>query len=217
MIALLTGFYREPDEARRAELLECWRRNAALDHIDAMHLLIEDDTTPESAIELCPELAHPKVRLVPRGRRQTFQEFFNYAAAELPHRRVVLANADIYFDDSITAVKRCDLRRNMIVLARWDVQADGSSKLHDVDFSQDAWIFQPPVKLRNCDFTLGVAGCENRLAWAAHHIGRLKVENYARTIRAHHLHLSGLRRWPATGLRIGGPGRRVRPKAMRAG
>ena len=214
MIALLTGFYREPDEARRAELLECWRRNAALDHIDAMHLLIEDDTTPEGAIELCPELAHPKVRLVPHGRRATFHEYFTYANATFSKQRVVLANADIYFDDSLAQAARCDLRRMMIVLARWEVQPDGSSKLHDVDFSQDAWIFQPPTKFKNCDFTLGIPGCENRVAWSAHHSGR-KVENYARTIRAYHLHLTGLRRWTQA-QRIGGPGRRVRPKAMRA-
>lgn len=214
MYALLTDFYPEPDAARRAELRECLRRNLALEQIDSVHLILEEGLTVEAALESCPDLlSHPKVTLVPHGKRATFDEYFACANAQLAGKRVILSNADIYFDVSLTKLDELDIRRMMICLARWDVLSDGTSKLYDVNFSQDAWIFVPPIKLRQCNFTFGVAGCENRVAFEANRAG-LKVANYARTIRAHHLHLTPVRRWTLAH-RLHGPARYLKPETLR--
>lgn len=217
MVTLLTNFYPEPYDARRGELRECLRRNLDLEQIGAVHLFVEDGLTPEAALASCADLGHPKVTLVPSAGRATFNRYFAYANAHLVGQTVALANADIYFDRSLSALDDCRRRRKlhqlMICLARWDVQPDGTSKLYDVDFSQDAWIFRPPVRIQNCGFTPGIPGCENRIAWEAQHAG-LKVENCARTLRAHHLHLTGLRRWTMA-QRLRGPGLHVRPQTLR--
>lgn len=213
MTVLLTNFYPEPDEARRGELRECLRRNLALPQIDAVHLFIEDGLTPEAAIDSCPDLLDPKVTLVQHGKRATFDEYFAYANRALAQRTVVLSNADIYFDESLSLTRRCGLPRAFIALARWDVQPDGTSNFFNVEFSQDVWIFQPPLRIRNCNFTPGIPGCENRIAWEARRSG-LQVHNYALSIRAYHLHLTGLRRWTMS-QRLRGALLHLRPKAIR--
>jgi hypothetical protein len=39
---LLIGFYEDANTSRRAEFLECIRRNAANDRIDEIHLFVEE-------------------------------------------------------------------------------------------------------------------------------------------------------------------------------
>jgi len=196
MLTLLSDFYEESDPARRAELLECCRRNVELAAFGAVYLFLEDRTTPEGARLLCPELRHPKVTLVPFGRRVTFGEYFGFANRLDGVHRCVLANADIYFDASLGALDDYSLQDRLLCLSRWDVQPDGSERLFTNPFSQDAWIFETPLRLptRACRFTLGVLGCDSRLARVAIK-AHLRVSNPSRTIRAHHLHLSGLRRY----------------------
>lgn len=210
MYTLLTDFYPEPDEARRAELRECLTRNLALKLFRAVHLFLEDGLTRAD----CPELTDPKLTLVEHGKRATFSEYFEYANRNLSGKRIVLANADIFFDGTLGRLNRYNFRRLMVCLARWDVKSDGTSKMFDVPYSQDAWIFQTPVRVPNCDFTLGTPGCENRLAFEARN-ARLSVQNYARTVHANHLHLTGLRRWTEKQRLHGRVLMSVRPKALR--
>lgn len=39
---LLTGFYHDADSKRRGELLECLRRNVAVERLEEIHVFIED-------------------------------------------------------------------------------------------------------------------------------------------------------------------------------
>jgi hypothetical protein len=151
-----------------------------------VHLFLEDGRRPD--------LDDPKLRLVELGRRATYRDLFDYANAHLAGRRVVVANADIHFGDDLARLDAYDLAGKMLCLSRWDVQWDGSARFFEHGESQDAWIFDAPISAFPCEFQLGVPGCDNRLAWEAAQAG-LAVENPARSLRAYHLHLSGVRRY----------------------
>jgi hypothetical protein len=69
--------------------------------------------------------------------------------------------------------------------------------------SQDAWIFDTPLCDFPCNFYFGVPGCDNRLAWEASRAG-LTLINPSRSIRAYHLHLTGVRRYSER-QRVAGP------------
>lgn len=191
---LLTSYYADPHARRRAEFLECLDRNAASGLFSEVHVFLEDERRPQ--------LDHPKLRLVEHGRRATYRDLFNYASVQLGGRRVVVANADIYFGDDLARLDAVDLSGKLLCLSRWDVQRDRSARFFEHGESQDAWIFDAPLAAFPCDFHLGVPGCDNRLAWEAAHAG-LVVENPARSLRAYHLHLSGVRRYKERH-RIGG-------------
>ena len=182
----VSAYHHDPDVARREELLECLRRNLANPAASEVHVLLEDGVEPE--------VESPKLRLVPHGRRVTYGDLFAYANERLAGRRVVVANADIYFDESLARLGGCDLDGRLLCVSRWDVEADRSARLFEHAESQDAWIFDAPIREFPCDFHLGLPGCENRLAWEAAQAG-LDVSNPARALRAYHLHLSGIRRY----------------------
>src|SRR5262245_10276225 len=98
---LLTGFYQEADANRREEFRECLRRNLENNWLDEIHLFIEDSVDQGRLLEEIPLLTAAKIRLVMRGRRTTFREFFAYANQLLAGQDVIIANADIFFDHAL--------------------------------------------------------------------------------------------------------------------
>ena len=187
---LLTGLYNEPNAARRAELRECLRRNAENEFIEQI-VLFDEDSQPA---ELNSVLTLAKIKLVQHRRRLTFKDLFEFANRQPNGTRFIIANADIYFDHSLAWLRNYLLKDKLLCLSRWDVNSDGSATFFEHPSSQDAWIFESPIIEFNCDFQMGLLGCDNRLAWEADHAG-LELSNPSRTIRANHLHLSHVRNY----------------------
>jgi len=198
---LLVGFYEERDPDRMAEYTTCLARN--LDCCDIARVHVFDETRAAGATPRMSVLGHPRMERVLCGRRTRFEDFFAYAARELPGRTVIIANTDVFFDESLGELAGYPLDGRLLALSRWDEQRDGSSVLFEEPGSQDAWIFRAPLRPFRCDWYLGVPGCDNRLAWEARAAG-LDVTNPARTIRARHLHLSGRRNYSRADL-VEGP------------
>jgi hypothetical protein len=204
---LLTGFYEDADPARRGELLDCLRRNVENEHLDEIHLFAEGTLQVDRLLKVYPLLADAKIRLIPKGRRVTYRDLFAHANNQPPGRRVIIANADIFFDETLGRLDGYDLSGKLLCLSRWDVWPDGSAHFFEHPASQDAWVFQTPVRDFFCDFNLGLPGCDNRLAWEAAQAG-LVLSNPSRSLRARHLHLSGVRRYSER-QRLAGPTRPV--------
>jgi len=190
---LLTGLYHDPDANRRGELLECLRRNLAAAELDEIHVFLEDAVIA-SELQSHAEFNCAKICLVQQNQRVTYRKLFDYANSYLTGKRVIIANADIFFDETLALLDGHELAGELLCLSRWDVQADGSSTFFEHPGSQDAWIFRAPIRPFACDFHLGLLGCDNRLAWEAQQSG-LKLSNPARSIRANHLHLSQVRHY----------------------
>jgi hypothetical protein len=180
---LVGAWYREREPVRWQELVTCLARNVANPHIAEVHLLLE-----EADVE-CPLLGHPKLRVFAHGRRATFRALFDHANRSLAGRSVIVANADIHFDDTLERVGAGDLDGALLCLSRWELGG-----LYEEPRSQDAWLFAAPLPDIACDFELGRPGCDNRLAWEAQRAG-LRVANPARSVRAHHVHASAIRRY----------------------
>jgi hypothetical protein len=189
---LLTCFYSDSHRARREEFLYCMQRNCCNPMIDALHVFIEDQSDPARLLAI---LSLPgNIRFTPWGRRMTFQELFDYANRNFAGRDVIIANGDIYFDQTLQRLRGHDLSGKLLCMSRWNVRSDGTAHLFDHPASQDAWIFRAPVHNLSCNFPLGVPASDNRLAWEARRVG-IEVSNPARSIRAYHVHLSGVRRY----------------------
>jgi hypothetical protein len=193
-MVLLVGLYLDSDPDRQREFLTCIERNVNNAAIAEVHVFVEHDIDRVQLVADWPQLASPKVRLNITGKRLTYRDLFVYANRELPRRRVVVANADIFFDHTLTRLADYDLTGCLVCLSRCDVLPDGSWRLFEFESSQDAWIFDTPLPDFECDFPLGVLGCDNRLAWEAAAAG-LVLSNPSRSIRAHHLHVTGIRRY----------------------
>ena len=192
--ALVVGSYTDPHPARREEFVECLRRNLANPYVGEVHVMVEEREPAFDPADDTLRAFGEKLTLVAHGRRLTYQGVFEYANGCLAGRRVIAANADIYFDGTLRHLHTCDLTSTLLCLSRWDVQPDGSSRFFEHDWSQDAWVFDAPIRPFPSDFHLGLLGCDNRIAFEARRAG-LTLSNPGRTIRAHHLHVTNVRRY----------------------
>jgi hypothetical protein len=196
------------------EFLTCVERNAGNEALAGVQVFLEQDVDPFRLASTYPQLAAPKVELILCGQRATYSALFAYANQALHGRRVIVANADIFFDETLGRLGEYDLTGCLLCLSRWDLTPEGAWRLFDFDFSQDAWIFQAPIADLDTNFHLGIPGCDNRLAWEAHRAG-LSLSNPSRSIRAYHLHQTGIRRYGGRD-RLRGPTRGIAPECLEA-
>ncbi len=187
-VHLVTQFYEPPWNHRTEEIRTCLVRNCENPHIFRIHLF---DESAGLDSQLRTQLAEKLVHLPCTGRRLTFQRAADYADQALGGEICVLANADVYFDDSLSQLARFfgeEGNRVSLALLRHDVGEDGLLELRELNnFSQDAWCFVPPAGVRDADFHLGANACDNRFAWELRRAG-LRPRNPCRVIRACHLH-----------------------------
>src|SRR5260370_42715075 len=98
---LLVGFYEDADSSRTSEFIECLRRNAVNCHISRSAVVIEDESPLALLRQRYPIFAHRKIRAILDRRRVTFSHLFTYANEVLSGCLVIIANADIWFGESL--------------------------------------------------------------------------------------------------------------------
>lgn len=189
----ITQYYK-PEKARREkEIRECLQKNIECSIIDKIVLLNEKNKNdlPKS----------DKIQEVVIGKRLTYKHVFQWIHDNVPDDVIcVFANADIYLDTEswrdAWAVKMNDV---FMALLRWDVQANGESKLFGPrNDSQDTWaVLSTSVKNKTwdwdtLDFQFGTAGCDNAITVELLR-KRFLVVNPSITLKTHHLHLTGIR------------------------
>jgi hypothetical protein len=75
----------------------------------------------------------------------TYRDLFLHANRHLCGQSVVIANADMFFDETLRRLEEYDLSGKLLCLSRWDVQKDGTTCFFEHPCSQDAWIFRAPI------------------------------------------------------------------------
>ena len=180
IIRIFTSYYHEADPARRNELITCLLENIECNVIHQVFLLLENVKAP---------IEHPKLVTKATTHRPKYIDFIEWAN-ELPVDSkdiTVICNSDITFDNSLRLLGRALRHRHCAALARWDLDRDGIPRLRYTPYSQDAWIFSGKIWDFECNFQIGVPGCDNRLMHELFEAG-YKVINPALTIRSYHRH-----------------------------
>jgi hypothetical protein len=185
---LFINWYQEERPARAAELLNCLHKNIGNKAIDFI-VNISDVPVPDK-----------RVINAPYKDRLTFSDFFYCINQTIqPEDISIIANLDIFFDETIVHVKH--MTRSMCyALSRWEIMPDGSKNPQQVQTlgdSQDVWIFKGRIRsMVHANFPLGKLGCDNRIAHEIKQAGYL-ITNPSKTIKAWHLHNSGIRNYDA--------------------
>jgi len=224
---LCVGTYVDPNEARMKELLYCLRKNIANPHLTEIHVALEDDDA-----QYLPEhtalLEIPKVNWFVRSeavigargtrftdRRMRFTDWFVRIDAMDHKEPVIIANSDIYFDDTIRMLTPEYLRNRFVCLSRRHIGIDetGDRPLDESAIcAQDAWVFMPPLKATApLDFTTGCPGCDNRLVHEMDAAG-YEVVNPSISVHAFHVHSSAVRRY---GPAVPGPHKLIAPSRIK--
>ncbi len=191
---LWINWYIDPDAERQAEIERALEKNLASCLFSEIVLLADPAAQdPFSGTDA-------SVVRIGVAARPSFDTFFaEIASRSLDTDLNVIANSDIYFDETLALLDHYPMAGRCVALSRWDVESDGSSRFLDEHgytraWSQDAWIFLGIPRGIEADFLLGKRGCDNRLA---HEIARAgyHVENPSVTVKAHHLHQTAIRRY----------------------
>lgn len=184
MIRLFTTIYHEKNKLRKNELFEAIAKNIKVSAIGEIYLLNE--------LEDIAELVHPKTKVIDIIHRPKYSDYFKIINEIAQEGDIsILANTDIYFDESIGALEYTLTRENCFALSRWDT-INSKQILFNRNDSQDTWIFRGKIKENiNGDFYLGVPRCDNRILFELHQAG-YDVSNPAFSIRSYHLH-TGIR------------------------
>ena len=202
---LITMLYNEKNPKRVQEYITCLEKNLAHDRIDTIHVFY-DTSNDYGNNAMLKYLKSKEVVITYIEGRATYQDCFNLANERYPYSRIIISNADIYFNDTLKLLDDYNLTDKFLALTRWDVKRDCCIKPFTPfgSYSQDTWIFESPIrKFNGPTIQLGTPGCDNKIAFQAHKSG-LKVTNPCKTIQCCHVHLSGIRNYnPPKPLRNG--------------
>lgn len=190
--ALLINLYNEKKLERICEYIICLEENLKNKCIKKIHV-IYDTSKDDGNCLLLNYLKRKEVLIKFINKRPTYEDFFNLSNSIYSNSKIIISNADIFFDETLDLLLNYDLNNKFIGLTRWNINKGGRSTLY-LPRSQDSWIFQTPIKKFKSDFELGVLGCEHALMYNAIK-NKFITLNPCFSIKTHHLHLSGIRNY----------------------
>jgi len=212
--SLMITMYDEEHPLRRDEMIQCLERNLNHPLIDRIYIFFE---RKESA---CRELYNyvsakkNNVEIIEIYERPAYRTFFEYANSVLKGNKVIIANSDIFFDETLTEIKNYDFNQKFFVLTRWNLADDNKlylqtksnptypwKKIKIEEFmntsilqntkSADAWIFKAPIELDfDCHYKIGTYRCDALLNFSLlqkQSRGGFQVFNPCLSIRVCHI------------------------------
>jgi len=176
---LLINYYIDKNPIRQKEIDFCLEKNIGNPAIKSIVVFHDINCRLPKSTKIIPVKYHG---------RPTYSEYFKYGNNFNGVK--ILANSDIYFNETI---RFCDkIKENQVyALTRWQ---DGKPlRFYNKNNSQDVWVWRGSVNIES-DFGLGVAGCDNKIAYLLQSNG-YDVSNPSLTIQAIHYHRSEIRNY----------------------
>lgn len=206
---LFINYYIDKDSDRQKELDECFIINAKNELIDKI-IVFATEIEFDNCIDLLERKGIEKLRFVLCQKRPTFNDYFSIFKHYADSINII-ANSDIIIDlNSILHIKSREfekdtclaLTRYDIISGYWDSKDYSDAVFFNRPDSQDTWIFINCNfdKIEGADFCLGIAGCDNRIAYLMEK-NKLFVINPSLTFQTFHLHLTTTRNY-IDGLKI---------------
>jgi hypothetical protein len=195
-INLFCQFFINKNIERHNEILYVLKRNVENPLIDKIYLLNEKIYTDEEL-----DIKSNKIVQVNINRRLKFKDVFLFINNYNITGYNILANSDIFFDDTIQKLQYSDLhsKRKMCALSRYefDINDANNSKPFIDGGSQDVWIIHSNNKLLSSeieqfDFNFGKPGCDSHLAYLFYSF-EYTVINDLLAIKSYHYHSSNFR------------------------
>ena len=192
MVNLFINYYIDNNPHRQQELLHCLNKHTENKLIDNVILLVE------TQYQALPDMSPHTSYLHRMSKRPTFTDYFlaiNYYSCDQGDINII-ANSDIYFSEESIQLIKDNLKENeCYCLSRWDLQYGGDAIHFNRWDSFDTWVFKGKIKpIEDCDFGLGVAGCDDSIAERIQRAGYI-VRNPSVDIKTYHLHLTGVRNY----------------------
>jgi hypothetical protein len=213
---LITSLYNETNAERAREYIYCLERNLQHPCIDTIHVIYDtskditrypyitaQDQVYYTPIDIAknPILSYlhangnSKIKVSYTTGRPLFSWLFSFINKLYTGKKVIISNADIYFEDSLKLLNNYNLTNKLLSLTRWDVTPSGELRpcfSENGHYGADTWIFAAPIrKFKDLSFALGTLGCDGRLIYQAYKSG-ITLLNPCKDIKCCHMHITGI-------------------------
>lgn len=190
-VVLYTPYYRASSAVRQKEIDLCLERNVDCPHVDRIIVLIDDDSEPPVQSE--------RIEVVRLSERPRYSDWISLSDSLPEGTLSLLANSDIYFDDSLARLSAVISDENtFMALSRYDPDGHELRIRSDPHWTQDTWGYRVSRSAMDHNFRralsvpLGVPRCDNKVAYAFA-IRGWKIVNPCRFVRSIHVHDSNER------------------------
>jgi hypothetical protein len=189
-ITIFVPYYLSEDYSRQIEIDLCLKNNISLNEIDKIFLIIDDGTIPP--------ISHPKLTIINIDNRPTYKDWIDLTVKYAKNDISVLANSDIYFDSSITKLKKIfdGNKKSFVAISRYEIHDDTLVLHKNPQWSQDVWCIDG--EMSNCidkkylNIPMGIPRCDNKIAYIFS-INGYAIVNPCNFIRTFHVHKSQIR------------------------
>lgn len=196
---LVTSLYNETNSERLNEYIVCLENNLKHPAIDIIHVFYDTSKDGDENY-LLNFLKNEKIQISYLSCRPTFNLIFSSCNEFYSDKKIIVSNADIYFDETLNTLLTYDLENKYLSLTRWNVTKNGKLKPayscnNSQHYGSDTWIFKSPIKnFDTLGIYLGTWGCDGGIIYQAAKSG-LIVLNPCKDIRCCHLHKSQVRHY----------------------
>lgn len=202
---LITTYYISENIDRQNEIKKCLIKNIQNKYIKKIYLLNSEIYDLDFIMNIDVYNKVTQVQIYEESQLNSkkilkYSDAIDFINRNLPESLCILSNSDIYFNDSLSKINYESMNGKFYALLRYDEEMNGKRtifKRHDIprDDSQDAWIFNSPLKinLSYLDFHFGTLGCDSIFANAVHENTFLKISNPAYDIITIHVHQTQFR------------------------
>lgn len=205
---LLIEYFTSSNTNRDSEYKTCINENVKNPLIEKIYIFISDDSKLD--------IQSDKIEIVKLDKRPTFKFLFEFCNTNLSNQVCIIANTDIFFDETLSKIQEDSLDNRFLALTRWDLiynETQWFVQFYNHPFrggpattgmlSQDSWIFKTPIKVDDrSDFLMGKPGCDNRIVQILHE-NSYDVRNPSMQIITKHLHVSNHRTYNHTDMVLG--------------
>lgn len=201
-VALFINYYQDSKPNRQKEIDACLLQNIKCNELNTC-IVIVSIRDKNKLIDLLTENVYhslEKVMIKVYSKIPTYNDWFTFTQKYSTEDTInCIANSDICFDDlSLKKLKDYPKQKNdCFALTRWDIVSIDKIKdsvFFDRTDSQDIWIRKGTFKnIEGADFTLGIAGCDNKIAHLLNKTYNLK--NPSLSIKTYHLHNTNVRNY----------------------
>jgi len=203
-VYLFQQFFIHKDPKRYKEIKYCLKKNVNNQLIDKIYLLNERIYTSDE-LGICSS----KIIQIEIGSRLMYSDIIHYIdIIKKDYERTpfycMIANADIFFDDSLKELKIIDLKnyKKVFCQLRYEFEGDiDKVKIFGPRFdSQDAWIYHSEHNdllwkhYKAFKFQLGQAGCDNHITYLFKILG-FGIINNPMLIHCIHFHKTQIREY----------------------
>jgi len=198
---LIVHLFNEKNAARCEEYIECLKINLAHPLIDKIHVVYEysnEEQEQKSIILNFLKTVDIPISYMPS--HTSFNACLSIANELYPNKATIIANGDIYFDETLNILENYDLEDKFLAPTRWDILPDGTRQIYhfktgQINFlSQDCWMFKSPFPMPRKTILLGKMRCENIIMGHAFDM-KYEVQNPSLTIKCWHLHKVQIRHY----------------------